>query len=61
MGKEDPISFLKDKFPCKSHCINILPTSEADIKDIITLPQTRNASGYDEVTCKILKRYASLY
>jgi hypothetical protein len=29
VGKEDPISFLKDAFPCKFHCIKIAPTSQA--------------------------------
>jgi hypothetical protein len=36
VGKEDPISFSKDSFPCKFHDIKIVPTSEAEIK-IITL------------------------
>jgi hypothetical protein len=35
MGKEDPISFLKDAFPCKFHGIKIVSTSEAEIKIII--------------------------
>jgi len=29
VGKEDPISFLKDAFPCKFHGIKIAPTSQA--------------------------------
>jgi hypothetical protein len=32
VGKEDPMSFLKDAFPCKFHGIKIVPTSEAEIK-----------------------------
>jgi hypothetical protein len=29
VGKEDPISFLEDSFPCKFHGIKIVPTCEA--------------------------------
>jgi hypothetical protein len=32
--KEDPISFLKDFFPCKFYGIKIVPTSGAEIKSI---------------------------
>jgi hypothetical protein len=35
VGKEDPISFLKDSFPLKFHGIKIVPTSESEIKSII--------------------------
>jgi hypothetical protein len=35
VGKEDPISFLEDAFPCKFHGIKTVPTSEAEIKSII--------------------------
>jgi hypothetical protein len=32
VGKEGPISSLKDAFPCKFHGIKIVPTSESEIK-----------------------------
>jgi hypothetical protein len=35
VGKEDPISSIKDAFPCKFHGIKIVPNSEAEIKSII--------------------------
>jgi hypothetical protein len=35
VGKEDPISFLKEAFYCKFHGIKIVLTSEAEIKSII--------------------------
>jgi hypothetical protein len=60
VGKEDPISSLKDAFPCKFQGIKIVPTSEAEIKCIILSIKSRNLSGYDEITSKILKACASL-
>jgi hypothetical protein len=60
VGKEDPISFLKDAFPCKFHGIKIVPTSEAQIKSIKLSLKLKNSHGYDEITNKILKAYASL-
>jgi hypothetical protein len=38
VGKEDPINFLKDAFPCKFHDIKIVPTSETEMKSIIIPP-----------------------
>jgi hypothetical protein len=35
VGKEDPISFLKDAFPCKFHGIKIIATCEAEMKSIM--------------------------
>jgi hypothetical protein len=58
--KEDTISFLKVAFPYKFHGIKIVPTSEAEIKSIILSLESRNSSGYDEITSKILKACASL-
>jgi hypothetical protein len=60
VGKEDPISFLKDAFPCKLHGIKIVPTSEAEIKSIIISLRSKNSSGYDVTTSKILKACGSL-
>jgi hypothetical protein len=54
VGKEDPISFLKDAFPCKLHGIKIVPASEAEIKSIILSLKSKNSSGYDEMS-KIIK------
>jgi hypothetical protein len=35
VGKENPISFLKDAFPCRLLGITIIPMSEAEIKSVI--------------------------
>jgi hypothetical protein len=48
---EDPIAILKDAFPD----IKIIPTTETDIKSIIHSLKSKNSSGYDDRTCKILK------
>jgi hypothetical protein len=60
VGKEDPISFLKDAFPCKFCGIKIVSTPEAEIKSIILSLKSRNSSGYDEISSKILKTCAPL-
>jgi hypothetical protein len=58
---EDPISFLKDSFPCNFHGIKIILTSEAEIKIIILFSlKLKNSSGYDEITRKILQACATL-
>jgi hypothetical protein len=59
VGKEDPISFLKDAFPCKFHGIKIVPTSEAETESIILYLKSKDSSGYDEIMSKILKAHAS--
>jgi hypothetical protein len=40
--KEDPIYFLKDSFPYKFHGIKIVPTSEAEMKNIILPLKSKN-------------------
>jgi hypothetical protein len=60
VGREDPISFLKDIFLCKFQGIKIVPTSKAEIKSIILSLKSKNSSGYDEIISKILKACASL-
>jgi hypothetical protein len=60
VGKEDPVSFLKDSFSCKFHGIKIVPMSEVEIKGIMLSFKSKNSSGYDEITSKILKACASL-
>jgi hypothetical protein len=60
MGKEDPISFLKDAFPCKFHGFKIVPTSEAEIKRIILSLKSKNLFDCDEITSKILKACACI-
>jgi sarcosine oxidase/L-pipecolate oxidase len=59
VGKEIQL-FLKNAFPCKFHGIKIVPTSEAEIKSIILSIKSKNSSGYDKITTKILKACASL-
>jgi hypothetical protein len=54
---EDTISFLKDvKFPD----IIIIPTTETEIKSIIHSLKSKNSSGYDAKTSKILKTCSDL-
>jgi hypothetical protein len=60
VGKEDPISFLKDSLPCKFHGIKIVPVSEAEIKGVILSLNSENSSGYDDIMSKILKACAYL-
>jgi hypothetical protein len=59
-GKNIQFLFLKDAFPCKFSGIKIVQTSEAEIKSIIVSLNSKNSSGYDEITSKILKAHASL-
>jgi hypothetical protein len=54
------ISFLKDSFPRNFPNINTLPITEAEIKSIICSLKTKDSSGYDEITSKILKSCASI-
>jgi hypothetical protein len=60
VGKEDPISFVKLAFLCKFHGIKIVPNSEAEVNSIILSLKSKNSSGYDEITNKILKACASV-
>ncbi|PNF23822.1 hypothetical protein B7P43_G15913 [Cryptotermes secundus] len=60
MGNENAFSFLKDAFPINFPSIKIIPTSEAEIKNIIHTMKTKNSSGFDEVTSKILKACSDL-
>jgi hypothetical protein len=60
VGKEDPISSLKDAFTYKFHDIKIVQTSEAEIKSTMLSLKSKNSSGSDEITSKILKACASL-
>jgi hypothetical protein len=60
VGREYPIYFLKHSFPCKFHGIEMVPTSETEIKSIIFFLKLKNSSGDDEIKNKILKACASL-
>jgi len=53
-------SFLKDSFTRNFPNINIIPITEAEIKCIIRFLKPKNASGYDEISCKIIKLCASI-
>jgi hypothetical protein len=59
VGKDDPIYFLRDLFPCIFDGIKIIPTSEAEIENIIFSLKSENSSGYDEMS-KILRACESL-
>jgi len=52
----DAVSSLKDSFPRNFPTINIIPITEVEIK----FSQTKNSSGYDEITSKIIKSRGSL-
>jgi hypothetical protein len=60
VGKEDAISFLKDAFPVKFPGIEIIPTTETEIKNIIHSLKSKNSSGYDEITSKTVKACSAL-
>jgi hypothetical protein len=60
VGREDAISFLKDAFPVKFPGIKIIPTTETEIKSIIHSLKSKNSSGYDKTTSKILKACSAL-
>jgi hypothetical protein len=60
VGREDAVSFLKAAFPVKFPSINIIPTTETEMKSVINSLKSTNSSGYDEVTSKILKVCSAL-
>jgi hypothetical protein len=53
---EYAISFLKDALPI----IKIIPTTETEIKSTIHPFKSKNSTGYDEITSKILKSFSPL-
>jgi hypothetical protein len=59
-GTEDAVSFLKAAFPVKITSINIIPTTETEMKSVINSLKSKNSSGYDEVRSKILKACSAL-
>jgi hypothetical protein len=50
------VSFLKAAFSG----IKIIPTTETEMKSIIHSLQSKNSSGYDEITSKIFKVCSAL-
>jgi Notch-like protein len=58
--REAAISFLKNAFPVKFPGIKIIPTTKTEIKSIIQSPKSKNSSGYDEITSKILQTCSAL-
>jgi hypothetical protein len=52
---DDAISFLREAFPEKFPGIKTIPSMETEIKSIIHSLKTRNPSGYDGITSKIIK------
>jgi Notch-like protein len=60
MGNENALSFLKDAFLKKFPSINIIPTNQAEIKNIICTQKPKNSLGFDEITSKILKACSNL-
>jgi hypothetical protein len=56
----DAILFLKEALPRKFPGIKIIPATETEMKSIMHSLKTRNSSGYDLMTSKILKVFASL-
>jgi hypothetical protein len=57
-GKEDAVTFLKDSFPRKFPAIKLIPTTEAEIKNIIHSFKSKDSSRYNEITT-ILKACVS--
>jgi hypothetical protein len=56
-GREYAISLLKDAFPEGFPIINIIATTETEIENITHSLKSKNLSGYNEITSKILKAY----
>jgi hypothetical protein len=54
-GKEYALSLLKHAFPEGFPSINIIPTTKTDIQSIIHSLKSKNSSGYEETTSKILQ------
>jgi hypothetical protein len=52
--ESDVISFLKKAFPRKFPGIKTIPTAETKIKKYNTFPQSKNSSGYNEISSKII-------
>ena len=55
----DAILILKDSFAEKFPSIKVIPITEAEIRSIIHSLKPQQPPGYDEITSKILKAYAS--
>jgi len=53
--KGDAVSILKDSFPGNFPIINIIPITEAEIKNIICSLKPKKSSGYDEITERVHK------
>jgi hypothetical protein len=54
------ISLLRVSYPNSVTKMKTIPVTEAEIVGIINSQKSKNSSGYDEITSKILKLYASL-
>ena len=54
------ISFLKDSFPSNFPNINIIPITEAEIKSITRFLKPKYSSGYNEISCTVIKSCASI-
>jgi hypothetical protein len=59
--KIDVITILIESFPGNFPRIKMDPITEAEMKSVIQcLKQKKKSSGYDEITSKILKTWATL-
>ena len=54
----NPISLLK-KYPFEFPPMQIVPTTEGEIRSIIGSLKSKNSSGYDEISTKILQLFGN--
>jgi len=51
----NPISLLKKYYPFEFPSMQIVPITDGEIRNIISSLKSKNSSGYDEISTKILK------
>ena len=52
---DNPISLLKKYYPSEFQPMQIVPITEGEIRSIISSLKSKNSSGYDGISTKILK------
>jgi hypothetical protein len=53
--ENNPVSLLKKYYPFEFPPMQKLPITEAEIRSIISSLKSKNSSGYDGISTKILK------
>jgi len=55
----NPISLLKKYYPFEFPPMQIVPITEGEIRSVISSLKSKNSSGYDEISTKILKLFGN--